>query len=58
MVLSSQKALVVRRIQVAFDPKLFPLTDKSSEIPRYKFLHALLVIGSDGLMARTTLSEA
>ena len=58
MVLSSQKALVVGRIQGAFDSKLFPLTDKSSENPRYKFLHALLVIGSDGLMARTTLSEA
>jgi hypothetical protein len=42
----AEKALVVGRLQIAFDPNFFPLTDKSSDNPRYKFLHALLGRGS------------
>jgi hypothetical protein len=45
-VLFVEKALVVGRLQIAFDPNFFPLTDKSSDNPRYKFLHALLGRGS------------
>jgi hypothetical protein len=37
---------VVGRLQIAFDPNFFPLIDKSSDNPRYKFLHALLGRGS------------
>jgi hypothetical protein len=45
-VLFAEKALVVGRLQIAFDPNFFPLIDKSSDNPRYKFLHALLGRGS------------
>jgi hypothetical protein len=48
-VLFAEKALVVGRLQIAFDPNFFPLTDKSSDNPRYKFLDALLGRGSDAL---------
>ena len=37
------------RIQIAFDPNLFPFTDKSSNNPKYKFLHTLLGRGSDAI---------
>jgi len=40
---------VVGRIQVAFDPNLFPFTDKSFDNPRYQFLHTLLGRGSDAI---------
>ena len=40
---------MVGRIQIAFDPNLFPFTDKSSDNPRYKFLHTLLGRGSDAI---------
>ena len=46
-VLFIEKALVVGRLQVAFDPNLFPFADKSSDNPRFKFLHTLLGLGSD-----------
>jgi hypothetical protein len=52
-VLFAEKALVVGRLQIAFDPNFFPLTDKSSDNPRFKFLHALLGRGSDALDAAT-----
>jgi hypothetical protein len=47
VVLFAENALVVGRIQVAFDPNLFPFTEKSSDDPRYKFVHTLLGRGSD-----------
>jgi hypothetical protein len=37
-VLFTEKALVVGRLQVVFDPNLFPFIDKSSDNPRFKFL--------------------
>jgi hypothetical protein len=37
---------VVGSLQIAFDPNFFPLIDKNSDNPRYKFLHALLGRGS------------
>jgi hypothetical protein len=40
-VLFAEKALVVDRVQIAFDLNFFPLTDKSSDNPRFKFLHTL-----------------
>ncbi len=40
---------MVGRLLIAFDPNFFPLTDKSSDDPRFKFLHALLGRGSDAL---------
>jgi len=46
-VLFPEKALVVGRLQIAFDPNFFPLTDKKSDNPRYLFLHALLGRSSD-----------
>jgi hypothetical protein len=49
VVLFAEKALVVGRLQIDFDPNFFPLTDKSSDNPRFKFLHALLGRGSDAL---------
>lgn len=48
-VLFTEKALVVGRLQVAFDPNLFPFTDKSSDNPRFKFLHTLLGRGSHAI---------
>jgi hypothetical protein len=33
-VLFAEKALVVGRLQIAFDPNFFPLTDKCSDNPR------------------------
>ncbi len=42
---------MVGRLQIAFDPNCFPLTDESSDNPRYKFLHALLARGSDAIDA-------
>jgi hypothetical protein len=53
VVLFAEKALVVGRLQIAFDPNFFPLTDKSSDNPRFKFLHALLGRGSDALDTAT-----
>jgi hypothetical protein len=50
-VLFAEKAVVVGRLQIAFDPNFFPLTDKSSDNPRYKFLHALLGRGSGAIDA-------
>jgi hypothetical protein len=55
-VLFAEKALVVGRLQIAFDPNFFPLTDKSSDNPRFKFLHALLGRGSDALDAAQGVS--
>jgi hypothetical protein len=52
-VLFEEKALVVGRLQIAFDRNFFPLTEKSSDNPRFKFLHALLGRGSDALDAAT-----
>jgi hypothetical protein len=40
---------VVGRIQIAFDPNLFPFTNKRSDNPRYKFLDTLLGHGSDAI---------
>jgi hypothetical protein len=40
---------VVGRLQIAFDPNFFPLTDKSFDNPRFKFLHPLLGRGTDAL---------
>jgi hypothetical protein len=54
-VLFAEKALVVGRIQIAFDPNFFPLTDKSSDNLRYKFLHALFGRGSDAIDADTLI---
>ena len=48
-VLFAEKALVVGRLQIAFDPNFFPFIDKKSDNPRYKFLHALLGRGSDAI---------
>jgi hypothetical protein len=45
-VLFTEKDLVVGRLQITFDPNFFPLIDKNSDNPRYKFLHALLDRGS------------
>ena len=53
-VLFAEKALVVGRLQIAFDPNFFPLTDKSSDSPRFKFLHALLGRGSDAVLKSAT----
>ncbi len=50
-VLFAEKALVVGRLQIAFDPNFFPRTDKSSDNPRYKFLHSLLGRGPGALDA-------
>jgi hypothetical protein len=50
-VLFLEKTRMVGRLQIAFDPNCFPLTDKSSDNPRYKFLHALLARGSDAIDA-------
>ncbi len=47
--LFAEKALVVGRLQIAFDPNFFPFIDKKSDNPRYKFLHALLGRGSDAI---------
>jgi hypothetical protein len=44
---------VVGRLQIAFDPDFCPLTDKSSDNPSFKLLHALLCHGSDALDAAT-----
>jgi len=41
-VLFAEKALVVGRLQIAFDPNFVPLIDKKSDNPMYKFLHTLL----------------
>jgi hypothetical protein len=49
VVLFTEKDLVVGRLQIDFDPNFFPLTDKSSDNPRFKFLHTLLDGGSDAL---------
>ena len=48
-VLFAEEALVVGRLQIAFDPNFFPFIDKKSDNPRYKFLHALLGRGSDAI---------
>ena len=40
---------MVGRLQVVFDPNLFPFTDKSADNPRFKFLHTLLGRGSDAI---------
>jgi hypothetical protein len=52
-VLFAEKSLVVGGLQIAFDPNFFPLTDKSSDNPRFKFLPALLGRGSDALDTAT-----
>ncbi len=44
---------MVDRLQLVFVSNFFPLTDKSSDNPRFKFLHALLGRGSDALDAAT-----
>jgi hypothetical protein len=49
VVLFTEKALVVGRIQIAFDPNLFPFTNKRSDNSRYKCLDTLLGHGSDAI---------
>ncbi len=44
---------MVGRLQIAFDPNFFPLTDNSSDNPRFKFLQTLLGRGSDAFYVTT-----